>query len=66
MIADTTRKKKLVQFGKKTSSAAETLKCFVCQQTGHLAKDCPDIKKAKNAIQSLDNEDDWEDDYGTF
>ena len=71
VIADTTRKKKLVQFGKKTSSAAETLKCFVCQKKGHLAKDCPDIKKAKKedalvAMESLDNEDDWEDDYGTF
>ena len=43
----------------------------MCQKTGHLAKDCPDIKKARKedalvAMESLDDEDDWEDDYGTF
>ena len=61
IAADTMRKKKVVQHGKKTSSSAETRKCFVCQKTGHLAKDCPDKKKTKNetALAILD-EDDWE------
>ena len=74
VIADNLRKKKAVQYGKKTLGSAETRKCFVCQKTGHLAKDCTDIKKSKKeealvAMESLDNEDDWEsdaDDFGTF
>ena len=33
----------------------------MCQKSAHLAKDCPDIKKAKNktALAILE-EDDWE------
>ena len=59
MIADNLGKKKVVQHGKKTSSSAETLKCFVYQKTAHLAKDCPDIKKTKNetALAILDEND---------
>ena len=61
------KKKVVVQHGKKTSSSAETRKCFVCQKTGHLAKDCPDIKKTKNetALAILD-EDDWESEEDDF
>jgi hypothetical protein len=59
VIADNLGKKKVVQHGKKTSSSAETLKCFVYQKTAHLAKDCPDIKKTKNetALAILDEND---------
>ncbi len=56
---------------KKTLGSAETRKCFVCQKT---AKDCPNVKKSNKeealvAMESLDNEDNWEsdaDNFGTF
>ena len=50
VIADQmTKGKKKAPAGKKTTSPSspETRKCFACEKTGHLAKDCPDLARHK-------------------